>query len=221
MDCVETMDSFKRQLIIATIALLGLGGWTGHVRALEILVTDSNGSPLPNAVIELMGVEKTISAPEQPLIIDQVNKSFLPKVLLAPVNSRVNFPNSDNIRHHVYSFSPAKTFELKLYADEPKDPVLFDQSGLVVLGCNIHDSMVGYIYVAEAPAYITDKEGKVSINLANTDTSITVWHPDAQQGVDYRKTVNISKDQRETLTITISIAPPEPRNTFEDVFGFH
>lgn len=189
---------------------------------LDILVVDEQGNPIENSVIEMVGRSSTERTTQNPLIIDQIDKSFNPKVLVAPVNSLVNFPNSDNIRHHVYSFSPAKTFELKLYANAPKEPILFDQSGLVVLGCNIHDSMVGYIYVAEAPAYKTGKDGLVSIDLPNDkNATFTVWHPDARQGVNFRKKVNIPKKHQNKIVVTLPVAPPEPRNTFEDVFGFH
>ena len=71
------------------------------------------------------------------------------------VGTRVEFPNNDSVSHQVYSFSPAKRFQLPLYKGEIHPPVTFDQPGLVVLGCNIHDSMVGYIYVTDAPYFGT------------------------------------------------------------------
>ncbi|QIZ85866.1 methylamine utilization protein [Bermanella marisrubri] len=188
--------------------------------AIEVFVTDNAGEPLANAVVQLVGSSEAVNVSKQPLVMDQMDKSFVPKVLLAPIHSEINFPNSDNIRHHVYSFSKAKTFELKLYAGQPKDPIKFDQEGIVVLGCNIHDSMVGYIYVTDAQAYLTDVNGMVYIqSLPEEVNSIAVWHPDTKQGVDYRKVIQVPSSNTSQITVSLDIQSPEPRNTFEDVFG--
>ena len=94
-------------------------------------------------------------------VVDQVDKQFVPKVQAVLVGTPVTFPNNDNVRHQVYSFSPAKRFELPLYAGVPAQPIVFDKPGVVVLGCNIHDWMVGYIYVSESPYFAkTGKDGK-------------------------------------------------------------
>jgi len=55
------------------------------------------------------------------------------------------------VRHHVYSFSPAKTFELKLYTGTPSAPVVFDKAGIAVIGCNIHDRMTAWVVVVDTP----------------------------------------------------------------------
>ena len=87
----------------------------------------------------------------QKAIMDQRKLMFVPDVLVVQTGTAVDFPNSDQVRHQVYSFSGAKTFELALYAGRAHAPVVFDRSGLVTLGCNIHDSMVGYIWVTDSP----------------------------------------------------------------------
>ena len=89
----------------------------------------------------------------------QQGKQFLPDVLVVPVGTSVHFPNRDSVRHHVYSFSPAKKFELKLYTGTPANPVVFDRAGVVTLGCNIHDRMVGWIVVVDTPYYAQAAEG--------------------------------------------------------------
>jgi hypothetical protein len=111
--------------------------------------------------------------------MDQVQKQFLPAVLAVRSGTRVSFPNRDDIRHQVYSFSPAKRFELRLYKDTPSEPVLFDKPGLVVLGCNIHDWMVGYIYVTDDPWFaVSDEAGKLHIDdLPVGRYHVTLWHP--------------------------------------------
>ncbi len=81
--------------------------------------------------------------PGQKAIMDQRNLAFVPDVLVVQTGTAVDFPNSDQVRHQVYSFSDAKTFQLALYAGRAHAPVVFNRAGLVTLGCNIHDSMLG------------------------------------------------------------------------------
>ena len=116
---------------------------------ISFVVRDQLGNPLSDAVIEQVAIKNNESTPLPVAVMDQVNKQFSPTVLIVQQGQLVDFPNSDDIRHHVYSFSPAKVFDIKLYAGQPEKPEKFDTSGVVVLGCNIHDSMVGYIYVAK------------------------------------------------------------------------
>lgn len=186
-----------------------------------IKVVDQDNNPLPNAVIELVesasNTEKLTT--DKVHVMDQINKSFVPDILVVPKNSLVSFPNSDDIRHHVYSFSKAKTFELKLYAGKPKNPVRFEQSGVVVMGCNIHDSMVGYIYVTEkAFSYITDEKGIVLVPETLTpNTQLQIWHPNSKKGVTEHTsfTVDQSMLERKAVVLSIPISSPAPRDSFE------
>ena len=95
----------------------------------------------------------------------QQGKQFLPGVLVVPVGTSVHFPNRDSVRHHVYSFSPAKKFELKLYTGTPANPVVFERAGVVTLGCNIHDRMVGWIVVVDTPYYAQAAEGAAQVQI--------------------------------------------------------
>ena len=112
-------------------------------------------------------------------MVDQIDKEFMPYVKPIRVGSQVKFPNKDDIRHHVYSFSPARKFELPLYRGTPAQPVLFDKPGIVKLGCNIHDWMIGYIYVTETPYFgKTAREGRVDLDdLPPGRYRAHVWHP--------------------------------------------
>ncbi|MBI2994551.1 MAG: methylamine utilization protein [Gammaproteobacteria bacterium] len=114
-----------------------------------------------------------------PDTVDQVDKQFVPYVRPIHVGSEVTFPNSDNIRHQVYSFSPAKRFELPLYRENPGPPVLFDKPGVVALGCNIHDWMIGYIYVSESPWFAKTAEGGAATiaDLPEGNYRARIWHP--------------------------------------------
>jgi len=91
------------------------------------------------------------AAKSQHAVVDQIDKTFVPQIAVVQTGTAVEFPNSDNIRHQVYSFSPAKVFTLKLYSGRPSAPVVFDKPGLVVLGCNIHDNMLGYVLSVDTP----------------------------------------------------------------------
>jgi plastocyanin len=149
--------------------------------ALIVRVIDQNGKPVRDAVVVAVpakGAPGLSKAHEE--IIDQINKEFVPYVKVVQVGSMVRFPNKDNIRHHVYSFSPAKTFELPLYSGSPADPVLFDRPGVVVLGCNIHDWMIAYVYVSESPYFAqTGDDGVARLpELPREDFRARVWHPD-------------------------------------------
>lgn len=184
-------------------------------------VVDQNNQPLSNVVIELITSTPSLTKPQSTYVMDQIGKSFKPRLLVVPKNSLVNFPNKDDIRHHVYSFSPAKPFELKLYSDKPKAPLHFNNSGIVVLGCNIHDSMVGYIYVAETHnVYVSNEQGEVAIGDDFEDIKqVYVWHEQATEGAEYR--ASYTKEQLVnadgTIHLILNTAEPEPSNNFENL----
>jgi plastocyanin len=114
--------------------------------------------------------------------MDQQDNAFVPHILVVQKGASVIFPNHDNVSHHVYSFSPAKTFELGLYKGNTHAPVLFEQAGLVVLGCNIHDGMLGYILVVDTPYFgTTDERGSVKLDgLPEGSYTVHLWTPRAR-----------------------------------------
>ena len=148
--------------------------------ALSVTVVDASGAPLAGAVVI---AEPSAGAPKpqpgQKAVMDQRNLEFVPEVLVVQTGTAVDFPNSDQVRHQVYSFSDAKKFQLPLYAGRTHEPVVFDHAGLVTLGCNIHDSMVGYIYVTDSPWYgRTAADGTLRLHeLAPGDYTVRLWHP--------------------------------------------
>jgi plastocyanin len=117
------------------------------------------------------------------VVMDQQQKQFVPNILVIQTGTGVDFPNSDQIEHQVYSFSPAKSFQLSLYAGHKYAPIVFDRAGLVVLGCNIHDQMIGYIYVTDSPFFArSDESGQWSDHDLPAGTyRLTAWHPRIQQ----------------------------------------
>jgi len=172
----------KRHDLTLPLLLLSLGG-ADAARAATLMATvidRDNRQPLLEVVVTARPLGSTPPMPgKKQLLVDQIDKEFVTRTTLIQVGDSINFPNKDNTDHHVYSFSAAKPFELPLYKDMPDHPILFDKPGVVKLGCNIHDWMVGYIYVADTPyAALTDAAGKVSIaNLPDGDYEVRMWHP--------------------------------------------
>ncbi|MDP3211568.1 methylamine utilization protein [Methylotenera sp.] len=159
-------------------ALLFVTSLHAQAAELSVQVLDQAGNPLSNAVVYLetsvkSAVKSTIEAN-----VDQKNKQFSPIVSVVQVGTSVNFPNKDSVRHHVYSFSPAKTFELKLYSGVPAKPVVFDKPGTVILGCNIHDNMLAYIHIVDTPYFgKTDVNGMVKLtDLPTGQHTLKAWH---------------------------------------------
>jgi plastocyanin len=162
----------------ALCALLWLTG-VASAGSLRVQVLDSAGKPLEGAVVSLVSdaARRAVRPlPEQE--IAQENKQFVPAVRVVTVGTLVRFPNRDSVRHHVYSFSPAKKFEIKLYAGTPAAPVLFDQPGVAVLGCNIHDQMVGWVVVLNTPYFAqTDAQGQALLEgMPAGAHQLRAWH---------------------------------------------
>jgi plastocyanin len=172
---------FLRNIALACGLLCSSAGWAAEV---EVQMHDLHGQPLADAVVTLQGPLGLAASPA-PAVMDQVDKQFLPRVLAVRSGTRVNFPNRDDIRHQVYSFSSAKRFELRLYKGTPSEPVLFDKPGLVVLGCNIHDWMLGYIYVTDDPWFaVSAANGQLNFKqLPLGHYRVTVWHPQLADGL--------------------------------------
>ncbi|WP_371194516.1 methylamine utilization protein [Glaciecola sp. SC05] len=148
---------------------------------LSVQVLDNKHQPLSNIVVELVPSEKSDSDLSLPVSANmkQLDQKFVPHILAISKGTQVHFPDSDSVRHHVYSFSEAKTFEIAIYKEEVKRRIEFEQAGVVELGCNIHDWMLGYIYVAESPLFQQTAPGGLSrfSELPNGRYTIKVWHP--------------------------------------------
>jgi len=139
---------------------------------------DAQGKPVPDAVLTLKGPAGTANAGPT-ADMDQRNQEFAPHVLAVRTGTEIKFPNSDNIRHQVYSFSAPKRFELRLYGGTPSAPVLFDKPGVVVLGCNVHDWMLGYVYVTDDAWFgVSNAQGSLTLDqLPPGHYVATLWHP--------------------------------------------
>jgi plastocyanin len=147
----------------------------------SVRVVDSAGRPVRDAVVTLYPSGSTTRAPRAMgrYVVSQQNLQFHPFLTIVPVGADVSFPNLDPTKHHVYSFSPAKKFELKLFAKDQSRTVHFDKAGVVALGCNIHDSMSAFIVVTDSAwTARTNAQGMASfVDAPNAPARLTVWHP--------------------------------------------
>jgi len=192
--------------VTAALAILLLAG--PPARAFTVEVKDTSGESVADAVVYAvpLGADGAPLREPPPTAIDQIDKEYVPYVTAVRVGTRVSFPNRDQIRHHVYSFSEAKTFEIPLYQGTPREAVLFDAPGVVVLGCNIHDWMKAYVFVTESPYFsVTDGEGRAILgDLPARGYRFEVWHPRLKGPPSATATeVSVGDPARETVTIVI------------------
>ena len=194
-----------RTLMFGALLVFAIGAVQAQTAEISATVTDEQGVPIADAVVVAVPADGATRPPakagerSRAGVVDQVGKEFTPKVTAVLVGTAVTFPNHDDVRHQVYSFSPAKRFELPLYAGVPAGPVVFDKPGVVVLGCNIHDWMVGYIYVSESPYFAkTGKDGKAMIaELPPRTYAVRVWHPRLEAAEEtMQKSVDASRPGR-------------------------
>lgn len=194
-----------RNLILLIFLIL-----SGKLLAKDVKVMDGAGKPVASVVISWPSSSHT-SPSSEPVIVDQVNRAFVPHISVITAGQSVDFPNSDNIRHHVYSFSESNPFEIKLYRNRPVEPILFANSGIVALGCNIHDQMIGYIYVA-APnetAVLTDENGIATVPEIE---SVQYWHPRMSLAGTQVNSVQLSDENPMTIVLDLLPAPEEEKS---------
>jgi plastocyanin len=154
---------------------------------IQVEVRDAGGRPLPDAAVYALPAAGGLDArPGRTASIEQVDREFVPYVSVVQAGTTVSFPNRDPILHHVYSFSPAKSFEIKLYSGMSPGGILFDKPGVVTLGCNIHDWMIGYVLVVATPYFAsTDASGVARIRDVPAGAyELRAWHPQQKAGVE-------------------------------------
>jgi len=190
-----------------------LGIWILCVRAeagsVVVTVKDGKGALVSDAVVYAKSNNPVASLEKKQAVIDQRDKQFVPYVTAIQVGTSLIFPNSDNIRHDVYSLSPAKEFELPLYAGIPAEPVTFDKEGFVTLGCTIHDWMVAYVAVLPTPYFqVTGKDGRAMLkDLPAGQFSVEVWQPSLKGPPEkFAQHVDLVEESKELL-FTLDLKP--------------
>ena len=209
-------DSIVRLL---TSVLMLLAGTASSALASGIVVTveGRDGSSIEGVATWLMPVVETDSAirVSEPAaaVMTQTDSQFVPHTLIVEAGAQVSFPNDDSVSHHVYSFSDAKRFQLDLYRGNTHPPQLFDVPGLVVIGCNIHDGMLGYILVVDTPFFgVSNADGLVTLSdLPNGDYQLHVWTPRSDPDdlpPTQMITIDGSAQRSVTLKLTGKLRPP-------------
>jgi plastocyanin len=196
-----------RATLVTAALLFALGRSAATLGAsVQAAVHDANAAPVKDAVVLARAMGTTPALQPGNASIDQIDKEFVPYMNVVVVGSSVSFPNKDNIRHQVYSFSPAKRFELPLYVGTPATPVVVDKAGIVTLGCNIHDWMAAYVYVADTPYFaITQADGSARLaGLPAGEYVLQVWHPrmDGAESATAQR-IRVGTDAKVTWTMKL------------------
>lgn len=170
---------------------------------IDARVQDGRGG-VADAVVYAVPEGRPILPARRTATMDQKNRMFIPHVLPIQTGTAVDFPNSDDIRHHVYSFSSAKSFQLPLYKGKPANPVIFDKPGVVTLGCNIHDQMSAFIVVVDTPHFEkTGGSGRVTLrDLAPGKYVVHVWYPDMREEP---QTVSVTLTGQERTEVSFAV----------------
>ena len=192
------MAGLRRTFWLIITLLAATGAFThAYAGSVSGRAVSQDGAPVTDAVLTAVPADGGIVAakPGSKAVMIQEGKQFIPYVLAVQAGTTVDFPNHDSFRHQVYSFSTAKTFELKLYGSGEIGSVLFDKPGAVPVGCNIHDNMLAYVYVTPGPHFaLTGAEGAAQLKGLPAGTyTISAWHPH-QRGVSPSQQVTVSAD---------------------------
>jgi plastocyanin len=194
-------------------SLLFLSAAGANATGIVVQVQDAAGKVLPDTVIFVEpegGAAAGRAAAPAAAEIEQKGLKFMPLVTVVQTGAKVQFPNNDKVRHHIYSFSPAHKFDQKLYSGQSATPQVFDKAGVVVLGCNIHDKMVAYVKVVDTPYFAkTDGSGAARIELpAGGKYVVKAWHYNTVGGATPEQVLMVKAG--ETLTSGVFKLPMKP-----------
>ncbi len=205
----------------APLLLLVLASPLVEAASASLNIVNQHGQPVEGAVVAIASASIT-GAPTAPAVhlMDQVGKRFVPEVIAISTGDSIRFPNSDDIRHHVYSFSVPLTFELPLYSGEPENPVLFREAGMVIVGCNIHDRMQGNIYIFDKQLHAVSVAGKTAFSeLPDEELTVTIYHPEAVTEPAMKFVVQASELAKATtpyqIELKLAVAEPDTASMTE------
>ena len=202
----------RRKWFVPVVVCALLAAAPAAAAGLVVRVTDGSGHPVADAVVTL--VPRGAPAPAAsrvPVVhvIDQKNLMFMPYIEVFRPGDAVVFRNSDRTRHHVYSFSQVKAFEFVLAPGQSSPPLTLDKTGVVAVGCNIHDQMAAYLVVTDAPSVASSRsDGNASFSgLAPGNYDVRIWHPRERPGRAAATTVTIGASAPAIATIAMSLLP--------------
>jgi plastocyanin len=200
------MHTFLRLSCALLAPLAAFAGASGG-GSVRVDIKDPANAPVANAVASLVPLDATarVTPPAEPVVITQNDQDFQPYVTAIVVGTRVSFPNNDKVAHHVFSQSKAKSFEIPRYRGEPKETILFDQPGIVPLGCNIHDWMLAYVVVLTTPHFAKSvADGQVTLaDLPAGRYRLEVWHPRVKEMVTREVTISATNPAMQVISVTL------------------
>jgi plastocyanin len=198
----------------AGVLALGLLGAEAQAGKLVVEVRDEQNRPVKDAVayFTLPGKPPAPAAKTR-VMMDQRDKEFVPHVLAVQVGTEVVFPNSDNIRHHVYSLGGGNAFELPLYPNGARPSIQFKQAGAASLGCNIHDWMLGYVYVVDSPWFaVSGVDGRAQVQgMPDKSGKLKVWHPRLVGGESAVHEMEVTPGKGQVIPVRLKLKPERPR----------
>jgi plastocyanin len=181
-----------------------------------------HGIPAADAVVSVRSEENDnlpLASPAPTTkTIDQRDETFLPYVEIFRPGDSVVFRNSDTTRHHVYSFSPIRSFEFVIAPGHSAPAVLLDRVGDVAVGCNIHDHMITHLYISDAPWIArSGADGRVVFDdLPAGKYSVQAWHPQLRPArAPPPQTVVVGAVARSDLAFSLTLLP-DPRQDAGD-----
>jgi len=209
-------------LFILVTALVTLAPFAHAESVVRILTRDAKGAPVADAVAWLIPLDPpapTLTPPAEPVIITQEGEEFSPYVTPVVAGTRVLFTNRDKVQHHVYSLSKTKRFDIPLFGAEAKPSVLFDQPGVVALGCNIHNWMSSYVVVVATPFFAkTPADGAVTLTgLPSGNYRLEIWHP--RLASETRRDLTISSGEAPLQTISVVLKADRRIRRAPDAIG--
>ena len=171
----------RRTLIVLSMGLAAVASpWRLNASELVVSIVDREHQPVPHVAVFAVPAERSaMPGPTTQAVMGQRDHAFVPHILVVQTGTLIEFPNTDTVSHHVYSFSDAKRFELPLYRGDVHPPLMFDRPGIVTLGCNIHDGMLGYILVVDTPYFmLSDDNGRAQLDALPAGKYVTyAWTP--------------------------------------------
>jgi plastocyanin len=180
---------------------------TVHAAEANLTLRLTSGDlPLADAVASLTPLDFAPPAPHMPdAVIAQENKEYDPYVTVLQAGTEAAFPNRDNVQHHLYSVSKAKRFEKPLYASGDSETVVFDVSGVVTLGCNIHDWMVAYVLVVPTPWFVkTGPDGVAALpGVPPGRYRLEIWHPRLSKVISREISLTAGMNPGETVELKL------------------
>jgi plastocyanin len=206
MECLDFFPAGRHRRLPLWASLI-LAVVSAEAAELDVTVLDRYGRPVPNVAVFVHSEpdENPPLAVANPAVMNLIDMRFVPHMLVVQTGTRVQFPNSDVVAHHVYSFSSPNNFVLPMFRRNMTPHVDFDDAGVVAIGCNLHDQMVGYILVVDSPAFgTTGADGTTRLIAENPHgLSVSIWSPKMQRNDEHlTQTVKPGRSARLTFELT-------------------